>query len=187
MKKQSLIATVLLLLSIQANAVVISLDGQESDGAAFNILALNNGDTREVLDISFSFFYEALATSWASDLVVEIAHLDSGNFYQIGTQSFGCTDLGINCEFDLGWLDEPGIFEATGTLSLAADTILDGSGDWEVLIADSFDDNGVDGIFLAGSFVEIVQGSRAVPANSPGTLAFFILACLAFVTCKKLL
>lgn len=186
MKKQSFIAAVLLLLSIQANAVVISLDGQEADGAEFNILSLNNTDTREVLEISFSFFYEALTPSWATDLVVEIAHLDSSNFYQIGTQAFGCTDLGVECEFDLGWLDDSGVFEASGTLSLDAGTITDGSGDWEVLIADSFDDTGVDGVFLDGSFVEVIQGERAIPASAPAAILLFVLAGLSLLTRRKL-
>lgn len=186
MKKQSLIAAVLLLLSIQANAVVISLEGQEADGAAFNILSLNNPDTSEVLDISFNFVYEALTPSWATDLVVEIAHLDSGNFYQIGTQAFGCTDLGVSCEFDLGWMDESGVFETSGTLSLDPGTILNGSGAWEVLIADSFDDDAVDGVFLAGSFVEIIQGVRSTPVNSPAIISLFLLAGLSLVARKKL-
>ncbi|MBT1449288.1 hypothetical protein KJ365_00215 [Glaciecola sp. XM2] len=186
MKKQSFIAAVLLLLSIQANAVVISLDDQETDGAAFNILPFNNTDTREVLGISFSFFFEALSPSWASDLVVEIAHLDSNNFYQIGTQEFGCTDFGVECEFDLGWLDDSGVFEASGTLSLDPGTIADGSGEWEILIAESFDDDGVDGVFLDGSFVEVIQGERAIPASAPATALLFMFAGLSLVARKRL-
>jgi hypothetical protein len=187
MKKQSFIAAVLLLLSIQANAVVISLEGEEADGAAFNILTLNNTDTREVLDINFNFNYEAFDPSWSTDLVVEVAHITSGTFYQIGTQAFGCADLGVLCDFDLAWIDVSGVFSAVGTISLAIDTIVNGAGDWEVLIADTFNDAGVDGVFLAGSFVEITQGTRVISANSPVGTLFIVLAGLALLVRKKLL
>lgn len=182
MKKHILIAASLLFLSLQANAVIISLEGQEADGAAFNIFSVNNSNTDEVLDISFNFVYEAFTPSWASDLVVEIGHLDSGNFFQIGTQSGGCTDLGVLCDFDLAWAGEPGIFNASGMISVAVNAIIDGAGEWEVLIADSFDDAGVDGVFLAGSFIEITQGVRV---SSPSAIALFLLAGAMLFARKK--
>jgi len=37
------------------------------------------------------------------------------------------------------------LFSAIGEISIAANTILDGDGRWEVLIADAFDDSGIDG------------------------------------------
>jgi hypothetical protein len=185
MKKQSLFAAILLLLSIQANAALVSLDGVEADGAELNILALNNANTDEVLDISFNFVFEAFDPGWGSDLLVEVAHLTSGSFFQIGTQAASCTDFGLSCEFDLGWSSEPGIFQAAGMISLPVATILDGSGDWEVVIADSFDDDGVDGVFLAGSFIEVNQGMRAVEASAPSILALILFAGLVCFSRKK--
>ncbi|MFC4698968.1 hypothetical protein ACFO4O_02180 [Glaciecola siphonariae] len=185
MKKQSFIATILLFLSLQANAVIISLDGQEADGAAFNVLNVTNTNSNEVLEISYNFMYEALDPSWATDLIVEIAHLTSGTFFQIGNAGFSCTDFGVECEADLGFLDQSGIFSASGIISLDVGTILDGSGDWEVAIGDSFDDNGVDGVFLAGSFIEITQGIRAVEASSPATLLLLSLTALALFAGRK--
>lgn len=186
MKKQILLAASLLFLSIQANAVVISLEGKQADGAGFNIFGLNNTNTDEVLAISFNFVYEALTPSWGTDLVVEIGHLDSGNFFQIGTQGAGCTDLGVLCDFDLAWSDGPGIFNASGMISLAIGTILNGSGNWEVLIADSFDDNGVDGQFLAGSFIEVNQGTRVAPANSPSIIFMLVMAAMFLLVRNKI-
>jgi len=54
------------------------------------------------------------------------------------------------------WDDTSGTFTAMGNVTFL-DPIADGSGDWQILIADSFDDAGIDGRFLAGSFIEINQ------------------------------
>ncbi|WP_395342418.1 hypothetical protein PN836_000900 [Ningiella sp. W23] len=176
MKKQSFIAAALLLLSVQANALIISLEGEQADGESFNIFTVNNTDTREVLDLSFNFIYEAFTPSWGADLVLEIAHIDSGSFFQVGTQDFGCTDLGVLCEFDLCLPDESGVFSAAGMISLPFRAIIDGSGVWEILIADSFDDSGIDGQFLSGSFVEVIQGERVIAASGPSSI--LILVCI---------
>nr|WP_136252023.1 hypothetical protein [Ningiella ruwaisensis] len=182
MKKQSFIATILLFLSLQANAVIISLDGQEADGAGFNVLNLTNTNTDEVLEISYNFIFEAFDPSWASDLIVELVHFDTNTFFQIGTAGFGCADFGVECEADLGFADESGVFSASGLISLDMGTIFDGSGEWEVAIGDSFDDAGIDGIFLAGSFIEVVQGVRV---NSPATFLMMLMVMLGVFASRK--
>ncbi len=182
MKKQSFIAALLLSLSIQANAVVISLEGQEADGANLNIFGLTNSDTSEVLEIGYNFIYQALEPSWGSEMVLEVGHIDSDTFFQFGTQEIGCADFGVVCEVDLAFSDEPGVYTASGTLSLTAGEIADGSGLWEILIADSFDDDGADGVFLAGSFIEVVQGTRSV--SSPAAVLLLLLS-LGVLTVRK--
>lgn len=159
-------AAATLLLTASANALVIDLEGQESDGADFNIFTVNNTNTAAVTDITFDFVYEAgfENASWGSELIVEIGHLPTGQFAQIGTADVSCADFGLICEFDLMWDDAGGIFTASGSVSFM-DPIADGSGDWQIVIADSFDDLGVDGRFLAGSFIEINQVQVPVPAT----------------------
>jgi hypothetical protein len=160
MKLKSMMATAAatLLLSTSANALFIDLEGQESDGAAFNEFQVNNTNTAEVTSITFDFVYEAgfENASWGSELIVEIGHLPTGSFAQIGTQAESCDFFGLICEFDLMWDDTSGIFTASGEITFM-DPILDGSGDWNIIIADSFDDFGTDGRFLAGSFIEVNQ------------------------------
>ncbi|MFK7888026.1 MAG: PEP-CTERM sorting domain-containing protein [Gammaproteobacteria bacterium] len=170
MKLKSMMATAAatLLLSTSANALFIDLEGQTADGADFNIFTVNNADSSEVIDMSFEFVYDAgdngANISWGSELVVEVGHLDSGTFAQIGTEAGGCASFGVACEFDLMWDDTSGTFTAMGNVTFL-DPIADGSGDWQILIADSFDDAGIDGRFLAGSFIEINQVQVPVPAT----------------------
>lgn len=146
-------------LAVPAAAFTIDLEGQEVDGAMFNVFTVTAPDIGEVSRIEFSFVYEAgLDTgSWGSELVVQIGHLPSDEFVQIGTQDVGCSDFGIFCEFDLMWDDDVGTFTATGGINLNSNAIADGSGDWEILFADSFDDDGIDGRFLEGSFIELTE------------------------------
>jgi len=94
--------------------------------------------------------------SWGSELVVQIGHLPTMSFAQIGTVEGGCAVFGLDCDFDLMWTDESGIFTAAGSITFM-DPIADGSGDWEILIADSFDDAGIDGRFLDGSQITVNQ------------------------------
>lgn len=160
-------AAATVLLGTSANALLIDLEGQESDGAAFNVFTVSNADAGEVIDVNFDFVYEAgfENASWGSELLVQITHVNSGAFGQIGTQAQSCDAFGTLCNFDLMWDDVSGIFTASGSFSFV-DPIADGSGDWEILIADSFDDNGTDGRFLAGSFISVNQVAQVpVPAT----------------------
>ena len=172
MKIKVILAACILLLSTSANALLIDLSGETADGNAFNIFTVNNINTAAVTDITFNFIYDAGDNgsnfSWGSELGVQVGHIPTGLFGQIGTQDGGCAAFSVFCEFDLMWDDFGGVFTASGTISLG--TILDGSGDWEVLIADSFDDSGIDGRFLDGSFISINQVSQ-VPV--PATLLLF--------------
>ena len=169
MKLKSMMASAAatLLLTASANALVIDLEGQESDGFAFNVFTVNNTNTAAVTNVTFDFVYEAgfENASWGSELIVEIGHLPTGQFAQIGTQAESCDFFGLICEFDLMWDDTSGTFTASGSIEFM-DPIADGSGDWQILIADSFDDFGTDGRFLAGSFIEINQAAQVpVPAT----------------------
>ncbi len=170
MKLKSMMATAAasLLMTASANALLIDLEGQTADGAGFNVFTVNNTNTAAVTDITFEFVYDAgdngANISWGSELVLQIGHLPSDMFAQIGTADGGCASFGVECEFDLMWDDTSGIFTAMGSVSFM-DPITDGSGDWEILIADSFDDAGIDGRFLAGSFLSINQVQVPVPAT----------------------
>lgn len=183
MKKTNLLSALLLLLTFQANAVIVSLDGEQADGENFNILSLTNANMNEVVDISFNFIYEALSPSWGGELIVEVGHLDSDTFFQIGTDDISCSDFGVTCEFNLDWANESGIYTANGVISLLPGEIMDGSGEWEILIGDSFDDAGVDGQFLSGSFVQINQMAQV---STPATFALVMLALSLFAARKKL-
>ncbi|MFK8014913.1 MAG: PEP-CTERM sorting domain-containing protein [Gammaproteobacteria bacterium] len=171
MKLKAIMATAAatLLLSTSANALMIDLAGEEADGGAFNVFVVPNADTGAVTDITFDFIYDAgnngSNISWGSELVVQIGHLPTMSFAQIGTVDGGCAVFGIDCAFDLMWDDTSGIFSASGSITFM-DPILDGSGDWEILIADSFDDAGIDGVFLDGSFISVNQVAQVpVPAT----------------------
>ncbi len=162
-------ASATLLLSTSANALMIDLAGQTADGDAFNVFTVANADTAAVTDITFDFVYDAgdngANISWGSEMVLQIGHLPTMSFAQIGTVDGGCAVFGVDCSFDLMWDDNSGIFTASGSITFM-DPILDGSGDWEILIADSFDDAGIDGRFLDGSFISVNQVAQVpVPAT----------------------
>lgn len=171
MKIKALLLASAMMIGGAANAdFIIDLTGAEVDGAIFNVFTVNNTDTAEVTDVSFDFTYDAGVSgsniSWGSEVIVQLVHIPTGEFIQLGTQSEGCDAFGINCDVDLMWDDAPGIFTASGTLSFAG-AIADGSGDYEILLGDSFDDGGIDGVFLAGSNITVNQAA-AVPV--PATL-----------------
>lgn len=153
----------------------VDLGGVVVDGAGLNSFTVNNPNTNPVIDVTFEFIYEAGGdtfgnASWGSELILEVFHVNSGTAGQIGTQVQSCDAFGLICEFDLMWDDASGIFQAMGGFSFM-DPILDGSGDWVVTVADSFDDLGIDGQFLDGSFVSINQAPLGVPA--PASLLLF--------------
>ena len=165
-----------LFVGMNANAdLIIDLGGEQADGAALNVFSVNNADTSEVIGVTFDFTYDAGVSgsniSWGSELVVEILHVPSGIFSQIGTQDEGCDFFGLTCEIDLMWDDAPGVFSASGSVNGIGPgfgSIADGSGAWQIIIGDSFDDGGVDGVFLAGSNFTVSQAVVAVP--EPGTV-----------------
>ncbi len=171
MKLKAIMATAgaTLLLSTSANALMIDLAGETADGAGFNVFTVANADTAAVTDITFDFVYDAgddgATISWGSEMVLQIGHIPTDQFAQIGTVDGGCASFGVDCSFDLMWDDTSGIFTASGSITFM-DPILDGSGDWEILIADSFDDAGIDGRFLDGSFISVNQVAQVpVPAT----------------------
>lgn len=98
-----------------------------------------------------------ILTSGERPGIVEVGHLPSNQFVQIGTRDESRDSFGVDCEFDLMWDDESGIFSASGGINLYGSSIADGSGDWEMLLADSFDDDGIDGRFLEGSYLELTE------------------------------
>ena len=165
-----------LFVGMSANAdLIIDLEGEEANGNGFNVFTVNNADASQVTGISFNFVYDAGVSgsniSWGSELLVQIGHLPTNAFAQIGTQDESCDAFGVICEVDLMWDDAPGVFSAAGGFNLQPPgNPADGSGNWEILIADSFDDGGADadGVFLAGSYIRIEQLAVAVP--EPGTL-----------------
>jgi len=170
---------------LAAASLIVDLTGEEADGAAFNILpTINNANAAPVTDVSFVFNYDAGVggrnLSWGSELIVEVGHLTSSTFLQIGTQSDSCASFFVICEFDLGFPDTGGIFSASGTAAFTS-PIADGSGLWQILIADSFDDAGVDGVFLESSSITINQ--RSVPA--PATLGLLGLGLLGLRLRRK--
>ncbi len=168
-------------LAAPAHALFVDLEGLAVDGAGPNSLLVPNLDPNEVIDVTFNFEYEAGTCdicgdppgsgnpSWGEELLLSLNHIPSGTAAQIGTDTGGsCSGFGMTnfCEFDLGWDGSSGIFSASGSLTFTP-AILDGSGLWAIIVLDSFDDAGVDGVFLAGSFVSINQ---AAPVPVPATL-----------------
>ena len=145
--------------TLSASAFTIDLAGQEADGEAFNIFTFTNDNTNAVSSITFDFVYDAgnngSNISWGSELLVQLGHLPTDQFAQVGTAAGSCAAFGVACVFDLGFTDDPGIFTASGTIDFGA--VADGSGDWEIIIADSFDDAGIDGVFLDGSNITVNQ------------------------------
>ena len=143
--KSLVVATAIgLMVSGPANALFIDLGGVVVDGDALNQFTVNNPNSNAVVDITFDFVYEAGGAafgneSWGSELILEVFHVDSGSAGQIGTQAVSCDDFGLICEFDLMWDDATGIFTAMGGFSFLT-PIVDGSGDWIITVADSFDD-----------------------------------------------
>ncbi len=158
--KTACAALALLVGGVSAHAFTIDLSGQTADGAGFNTFIVNNASMDSVGSIEFAFVYDAgdngSNISWGSELVVQVGHLPTETFVQIGTQAGSCDAFGLICDFDLMWDDVEGIYSAAGTINLAA-AIADGSGDWEILIADQFDDAGIDGRFLDGSYITLNQ------------------------------
>jgi len=169
---------------LAAASFVIDLTGEEADGATFNILPFSNANAAPVTDVSFVFNYDAglggQNASWGSELIVEVGHLTSNTFLQIGTQGNSCGSFGLLCEFDLGFPNTGGIFSASGTVAFPT-AIADASGLWQIVIADSFDDAGVDGVFLEGSSITVNQST--VPA--PATLALLGLGLLGLRWSRK--
>jgi len=160
-----------LALSAPAHALEIDLTGVQADGAALNTFTVPNSDTNPVIDVTFEFIYDAGNSgnaSWGSELIVEVLHVNSATAGLIGTQIRSCDDFGVICDYDLGWGDSSGVFNATGGFSFAS-SIADGSGDWRITVGDSFDDAGIDGVFLAGSFLSINQ-EDSDPVPAPATL-----------------
>lgn len=190
MKIKTLIimAASLLFINTSANAIVIPLTGETVDGAEFNILSASNTNTAAVTDVSFNLVYDAGDNdsnfSWGSELVLELTHLSSGLFVQIGTFAGGCAAFGIICDFDLMWGDFGGLFNAAGSVTFS-DDILDGSGGWELLIADSFDDAGIDGRFLDGSFISINQAVTQTPVPAPVSLLMICLSLSGMLLVRR--
>lgn len=176
-------------ISAPANALIIDLAGVAVDGAGISSFVVNNPDANAVIDITFDFTYEAGGAtfgnaSWGSELILEVFHVNSGSAGQIGTQAVSCTDFGLICEYDLMWDDTSGIFTATGGFSFIP-PITDGSGDWVISVGDSFDDLGIDGAFLDGSYVSINQERPAVPVPATLLLIGVGLAGMGFVRRKS--
>lgn len=170
MKKAGLLALSLgtLLGATAAHAFTIDLENVEVDGAGFNIIPFQVDGLDEVRSVEFEFIYDAgdngSNVSWGSELLIEVGHLASQTFTQIGTAANSCPVFGEVCEFDLDWTDDNGIFTISGAVDLVT-PVLDTSGDWQILIADSFDDAGIDGRFLAGSSITLSETSVVpVPA-----------------------
>ena len=161
-----------LALSAPAHALVIDLSGQQVNGASPNLIGpVNNPNSNPVIDVNFEFIYQAgdgSNASWGSELFVEVEHVPTGSTGYIGTQVASCSVFGVTCDFDLMWNDASGLFNGTGSFSFIA-PIADGSGNWQVTLADSFDDAGIDGQFQQGSFISINQADPN-PVPTPAAL-----------------
>lgn len=153
------LASVALCTSLGAHAFTIDLSGVTVDGLSpFNTFVVSNANVAPAATIDFVFVYDAgdngSVISWGSELVLEIGHLDSETYAQIGTQEGGCAVVDLDCDFDLMWTDESGIFTAAGSIDFV---VGDGSGDWQIIVFDTFNDAGIDGRFLDGSSITINQ------------------------------
>ena len=183
-------------LAAPAHALFIDLEGVTVDGAAPGAFVVNNPDTNAVIDITFNFVYEAGTcsicgdppgsgnSSWGEEVLLNVTHIPTNTSAQIGTDTGGsCSGFGaVNfCEFDLGWDDESGVFSASGSVSLAP-PVLDGSGNWAIIVLDSFNDAGIDGVFLADSWLSINQVS---PVPVPATLLLIGVGLIGFGVSRR--
>ncbi len=180
-----LVASVVgLIVSGPANAFFIDLGGETADGAGFNYIYFNNSNSNAVVNVEFDFVYETGDNaSWGSEVIVEIGHLPTGTYGHVGSANNPiCSGFGVDCEFDLMWDDTSGTFYGSGSFAFPS-AIADGSGDWQIIIADSFDDSGIDGTFLEGSYIQVNQ--VAVPAPAPLALLGIGLAGMGLLRSRR--
>ncbi len=123
------------------------------DGAAPTLVTQAVGGGEPVDAIRVEISYQTQGASLASDLHVTMTHVPTGTelrFGSVGTggQTGSCATGGCDAEL--------GLPSATGTYTVeaaaAVHALPDAGGDWEVLLRDSNDDAGMDGImsnFLA--------------------------------------
>ncbi|MEM6638818.1 MAG: hypothetical protein AAF610_02860 [Pseudomonadota bacterium] len=160
-KRHNIALGIALALTMHASALVIDLDdaGPAGTQARIDVLSAHAG---EVLSPSFDFVYEVGTGATAHQM--HIAQIPAAEFVRIGTAEGACASFNTLCTFDLGLADASDVYSASGEIEFAS-SIIEGSGDWEMLISESFDHPGIDGVFLDDAMIEIDQVQMPIPAT----------------------
>lgn len=182
-------ASVALSLSAGAGASSISLAGLDVEPSLGpTVVTFDNPYGSAVSSLSFDLTYVPTPPSWAEELVIQITHVPSGASLRAGALAPGAPPSGFadHCEFVFGAscdieLGAPlGSSSALVVMGLTAGFVVaDGSGLWEVLIAEGFDDAAViDGTFADDSRITINAGAP-IPLPAAGWLLAGGIAGLA--------
>lgn len=159
-----------------AQAATISLAGLDVEPSlGLTTVTFENTDPSAVSSLTFDFTYVATAPSWSEELVIQVTHVPTGNSLRAGSLFPASPELGFvdHCEFLTGAvcdvdLGAPGLSSDPLTvIGLTFDFALaNGSGMWEVIIGDGFDDVAAfpDGLFEDGSRITVNTAVVPVPA-----------------------
>lgn len=138
MNMYDLIALALPVSMATAGLTVFEASGLDVDGTPSEFQFFADGG--QPIAIEWWVDYEALGTSWGSELIIELEHEQGGIFSFDGADS-NFADIGSN-DILFGFDDAPGVYQSTGIGIFVPD---DYFGTWTVRIFDEFDDFGTDG------------------------------------------
>jgi hypothetical protein len=173
--KTAIIAVAGLAAAASAQSFVADLSGITVDAASPTVLMVTNNNSGPLTTIDFDITVDAgvngANASWGSEVFIGLTHLPSGFTFTADGNDIDLTDDGPN-DLLFGWDNAGGIFSFQGSVDLTG-ALADVNGDWEVVLADQFDDFGPDHQYLQGSTITI----NNVPA--PAGMAILGLGGLA--------
>lgn len=184
--RQSIFAAVVMavfLCTVPGNATTLDISGFTGDGASplTSTATLGAGS---VTAIEFNFNVESPGISWGSEIVILIEGPGGFEFSAVGDGNSLLVGGAADVDFGFG----TGSFNNfSGSFSVGP---VSSEGEWSVTTMDDFDDEGIDYVFGAGSYIELVGGGDITGGDfsnvpEPNTMILFGIGLLGLARINR--